>query len=165
MSVLSKAHQLARHPNPCADPAVRELLAKTRRAYAKRGALPHKQRALTKEPRQTVLNTLDDNLRGLCDRALLLCTWSTDGRRRSEVANAHLDNLRRAREGEYLYMMAHSKTNQSGVAQPEDIKPLLGTAAKALEAWLRSDQKSGALFRRVRKGGHVGEPPCADAVQ
>ncbi|CAN7383424.1 hypothetical protein [Variovorax sp. LjRoot178] len=32
--MLSKAHQLANEANPCADPVVRELLAKTRRAYA-----------------------------------------------------------------------------------------------------------------------------------
>lgn len=166
ISVLSKAHQLARHPNPCADPAVRELLAKTRRAYAKRGALPRKKRALTREPLQAVLDTCDDSLRGLRDRALLLFAWSTGGRRRSEVANARLENLRRVREGEYLYTMAHSKTNQSGVARPEDVKPLVGTAAEAMETWLDAGKiQSGALFRRVRKGGHVGEPLSAHAVR
>jgi len=36
--------------NPCADPLVRELLARTRRAYAQRGARPKRQRALTKDP-------------------------------------------------------------------------------------------------------------------
>lgn len=166
ISVLSKAHQLARHPNPCADPAVRELLAKTRRAYAKRGALPRKQRALTREPLQAVLDTCDDSLRGLRDRALLLFAWSTGGRRRSEVANARLENLRRVREGEYLYTMTHSKTNQTGVARPEDVKPLVGTAAEAMETWLDAGKiQSGALFRRVRKGGHVGEPLSAHAVR
>ena len=40
LSVLSKTHQLAGKVNPCADTAVRELVAKTRRAYAKRGAGP-----------------------------------------------------------------------------------------------------------------------------
>ncbi|NDZ18738.1 hypothetical protein [Variovorax sp. WS11] len=33
--------------NPCADPLGRKLLARTRRAYAQRGALPRNQRALT----------------------------------------------------------------------------------------------------------------------
>ena len=42
------------------DALVRELLAKTGRAYAKRSAaLPQKQRALTKEPFQAVLDTCD----------------------------------------------------------------------------------------------------------
>ena len=98
LSVLSKAHQLARHPNPCADPAVRELLAKTRRAYAKRGALPRKQRALTKERLQALLDTCDESLRGLRDRALLLFAWSSGGRRRSEVASACLENLHKVQD-------------------------------------------------------------------
>jgi hypothetical protein len=34
----------------------------TRRAYAKRGARPRKQRALTKDPLLTVLATCDDTL-------------------------------------------------------------------------------------------------------
>jgi integrase len=67
---------------------VRELLAQTRRAYAKRGARPRKQRALTKDPLQAVLATCDDTLRGKRDRALLLFAWATGGRRRSEVASA-----------------------------------------------------------------------------
>ena len=40
VAVPSKTHQLAQQVNPCGDALVRELLAKTRRAYAKRGALP-----------------------------------------------------------------------------------------------------------------------------
>ena len=83
IAVLSKAHQLAKAPNPCADPLVRELLAQTRRAYAKRGARPRKQRALTKDPLQAVLATCDDTLRGKRDRALLLFAWATGGRRRA----------------------------------------------------------------------------------
>lgn len=43
------------HHNPCVDPDVKALLSKTRKAYAKRNGLPHKQRALTKEPLEAVL--------------------------------------------------------------------------------------------------------------
>lgn len=50
VAVLSKAHQLQADKNACADARVRELLASTRRAYAKRGALPRKKDALTREP-------------------------------------------------------------------------------------------------------------------
>jgi hypothetical protein len=45
IAVLSKAHQLAKGMNPCGDPLVRGLLARTRRAYAQRGA---RNAALTK---------------------------------------------------------------------------------------------------------------------
>ncbi|CAN7746997.1 site-specific integrase [Variovorax sp. LjRoot84] len=172
IAVLSKAHQLAEEPNPCADPLVRELLAQTRRAYAKRGARPRKQRALTKDPLQAVLATCDDTLRGKRDRALLLFAWATGGRRRSEVASATLENLQRI-GGEsaksYLYTLAHSKTNQAGAQRPEDVKPLVGSAAQAMQAWLavlnEKGIKEGALFRRIRKGGHLGEPLAPAAVR
>jgi integrase len=155
--------------SPCADPLVRELLAQMRRAYAKRGARPRKQRALTKDPLQAVLATCDDTLRGKRDRALLLFAWASGGRRRSEVASATLENLQRvggdgARS--YLYTLAHSKTNQAGAERPEDVKPLVGSAAQAMQEWLAaSGIKEGALFRRIRKGGHLGEPLAPAAVR
>lgn len=64
VSVLSKVHQLRSVRNPCQDPKVRELLAKTRRAYSKRGVVQEKKAALTKDPLQALLATCDDSLRG-----------------------------------------------------------------------------------------------------
>jgi len=166
IAVLSKAHQLAKKPNPCADPLVRELLGRTRRAYAKRGARPHKQRALTKDPLQAVLATCDATLRGKRDRALLLFAWATGGRRRSEVAAATIENLQRVDASSYLYTLTHSKTNQAGAQRPEDVKPLVGSAAAAMQEWLAaSGIKEGALFRRIRKGGHLGEQLAPAAVR
>ena len=72
LAVLSKAHQMRDVKNPCQDPKVRELLSRTRKAYAKRGALPKKKDALTKDPLQLVLATCDDSLKGKRDRALIL---------------------------------------------------------------------------------------------
>ena len=149
IAVLSKAHQLAKETNPCADPLVRELLGRTRRAYAKRGARPHKQRALTKDPLQAVLATCDDTLRGKRDRALLLFAWATGGRRRSEVAAATLENLRRVDAKSYLYTLTHSKTNQAGAERPEDVKPLVGSAALG----------HAGLARRAEGKRHQGRRP------
>ncbi|VTU44764.1 site-specific integrase [Variovorax sp. RA8] len=158
VSVLSMAHHLANQPNPCIDPTVKALLSKTRKAYAKRNATPHKQRALTKEPLEAVLETCDDSLKGKRDRALLLFAWSSGGRRRSEVSEAAFENLRRADEGGYLYTLANSKTNHSGKVKPEDVKPVVGIAAEAMEDWLKaSGITSGPLFRRISKAGRLGE--------
>src|SRR5690606_10666836 len=93
ISVLSKAHQVKDLPNPCHDPRVRELLSRTRKAYAKRGALPQKKDALTREVLAQLLDTCDDSLRGRRDRALLLFAWASGGRRRSEVAGADMQFL------------------------------------------------------------------------
>lgn len=164
VAVLSKAHQIAEEDNPCQQPRVRELLAKCRRAYAKRGALPSKKPALTREPLQALLDTCDDSLCGLRDKALLLFAFSSGGRRRSEVVSASFSNLRR--EGEnFVFILNHSKTNQSGVERVDSDKPVAGRAAVALSAWLAAAKiKDGAVFRRVRRGGVIGEPLSPAAV-
>jgi integrase len=166
ISVLSKLHTLHAAPNPCAAPSVRELLAKTRRAHAKRGAVSERKAALTREPLEALLATCDDSLRGLRDRALLLFGWASGGRRRSEIVNATLENTHKVGERAWVYTLTHAKANQAGADRPENDKPIVGVAADALEAWLSaSGIRSGAVFRRVRKGTTVGEPLTAAAVR
>jgi integrase len=166
IAVLSKAHQIGEFKNPCHDPKVRELLSRTRKAYAKRGALPRKKDALTKEPLQAILQTCDDSVIGIRDRALILFAWSSGGRRRSEVASADMQFLKRTGPDAYLYNLAFSKTNQAGAERAENHKPIFGLAAQALSAWLTvSHITSGAIFRRVRKGGHIGEALSPAAVK
>lgn len=165
VSVLSKVHQLEQQPNPCAQPRVRELLAKARRAYAKRGALPHKKPALTRDPLELMLETCDASLVGLRDRALLLFAFSSGGRRRSEVTAAAIENTHRTRDG-FSYHLAYSKTNQTAAERAENDKPVVGRAAEALTAWLsKTGITSGALFRRVRRGDVLGEPLAPAAVR
>lgn len=166
IAVLSKAHHLKQLKNPCHDPKVRELLSRTRKAYAKRGALPQKKDALTKDPLQAILATCDDSLRGKRDRALLLFAWASGGRRRSEVTSAEIRFLKRVGPTDFIYTLANSKTNQSGVDQPENGKPVLGAAGLALHDWLQVSQIiEGAIFRRIRKGGHIGESLSPAAVR
>ena len=165
ISVLSKAHQLGKFTNPCHDPKVKELLSRIRKAYAKRGIQPSKKDALTKDPLLAMLNTCDETLRGKRDRALLLFAWASGGRRRSEVACADMKFLKSV-SGGFMYTLAYSKTNQSGLQRPENEKPLLGTAATALTAWLdASGINEGFIFRQVRKGGQLGDALAAAAVR
>lgn len=165
IAVLSKVHQVQNAANPCEQSRVRELLSKTRRGYARRGALPQKKPALTREPLEALLETCDDSLTGLRDRALLLFAFSSGGRRRSEVCFATVENTRR--EGsDFIFTLNHSKTNQAGFDRPENDKPIVGKAAQALFAWLHSSQiKSGPIFRRVRRGNKIGEPLSPSAVR
>jgi integrase len=168
ISVLSKAHQAGGHvkANPCVDPGVRELLSRTRKAHAKRGALPVKKDAITADPLLAMLSTCDDSLAGMRDRALLLFAWSSGGRRRSEVAAADIAFLRETGPDSYEYNLAFSKSNQSGQDRPENHKPVIGQAGQALRAWLAASKiVEGPIFRRVRKGGHVAEPLTPAAVK
>ncbi len=166
MAVLSKAHQVHGLANPCQDGAVRELMSRTRKAYARRGEQPAKKDALTRDLLEQLQQTCDDSLRGRRDRALLLFAWSSGGRRRSEVAGADMRHLRAVGPQEFIYTLAHSKTNQSGRDVPENHKPVTGRAAQALADWLRAAAiQEGPIFRRIRKGGHVGEPLSPAAVR
>jgi integrase len=166
VSVLSKVHQLRSDRNPCQDPKVRELLAKTRRAYSKRGVVQDKKAALTKDPLEAILATCDHSLRGLRDRALLLFAWSSGGRRRSEVTAATTDNVKKVGARTYVFRLQRSKTEQSGSSGQGNDKPIVGPAADALDAWLaRSEVTSGAIFRRIRRGDKVGEPLSPAAVR
>jgi len=165
IAVLSKAHQLRELKNPCHDTKVRELLSRTRKAYARRGILPNKKEALTKDPLQAIVATCDDTLRGKRDRALLLFAWASGGRRRSEIAGADMKFLKRVSDG-FTYTLAYSKTNQAGVQRPENDKPLLGAAAAALTLWLEaSGIVEGRIFRQVRKGGQMGAELSAASVR
>jgi integrase len=166
LAVLSKAHQQRGLTNPCQDPRVRELMGKTRRAYGKRGGTVQKKDALTRELLQQLLATCDDSLRGQRDRALLLFAWASGGRRRSEVAGADMQYLRRVGARDFIYTLGHSKTNQSGADLPENHKPVSGQAADALQAWLMAAGiVQGPIFRAIRKGGHLGPPLSPAAVR
>lgn len=165
LAVLSKAHQVSCEKNPCADARVRELMAMTRRAYVKRGALPHKKDALIRDRLMAAVETCDESLRGHRDRALLYFAWSTGGRRRSEVAAADIQFLTKTQDGEYSYNLAHSKTNQAGVDRPENHKPLVGEAAQAMAKWLEgAGIKEGRLFRPIGPKNQLGAGLSADAV-
>ena len=156
VAVISKAHQNLDLDNPCGHTQVRELLKRVRAGHAKRNVRPHKQAALTKEPLQAILDTCDDSPRGKRDRALLLFAWSSGGRRRSEVAGATMENLRKIPGRGYLYTLGRSKTNQEGRLDPTSDKPIKGVAAQALDAWLEaSGIVEGPIFRRLLRGGVV----------
>lgn len=166
LSVLSKAHQVRGVANTVQDSKVRELVAKTRRAYAKRGAVPDKKAAITLEPLEAMLATCDDSLRGVRDRALLLFAWASGGRRRSEVTDATMENTRRVGPRAYSFTLLHSKTNQTGEHRADSEKPIVEEAADALAVWIsRAGVQDGPIFRRVRRGDKVGEPLAPAAVR
>lgn len=166
LAVLSKLHQTRHVPNPCEDPEVRHLMARARRASARRGETVTKKTAATREPLQAMLETCDDSLEGLRDRALLLLAWASGGRRRSEVAAARMEQLTRIDAQAWLLRLGTTKTNQEGDnrrgALPD--KPIRGVAAEALRQWLTAAKiTEGAIFRRLWKST-VGPGLSAAAV-
>ena len=165
VAVLSAAHQAHKAANPCESPAVRQLLKRGRRASVKRGERPHKKTAITRAELEALLATCDDSLEGRRDAALLLFGFASGGRRRSEIAAADWQDLRRVGEAAFVYRLEHSKTQQAGPsANATPDKPVLGRAGAALDAWLRAANiTEGPLFRRLW-GDRVGPALSPKAV-
>lgn len=166
VAVLSTVHRLRQvTPNPAEAPAVRHLLARSRRAAVKQGVRARKKTALARPELEALLATCDDSLEGLRDRALLCFGFASGGRRRSEIAAADLADLRALPEGGYVYWLGHSKTQQAGpTAGSSPDKPVLGAAAQALTAWLQAAALTeGPIFRRLW-GPRVGPGLSPKAV-
>jgi integrase len=154
LAVLAKWHRLHTWDSPTDDHRLKTLLAKARKAQARRGVAVRKKTAAVAEPLQAMLATCTDGLRGVRDRALLLLAWSGGGRRRSEVVDLQVTDLRPLDTTTWVYALGATKTDTSGVRRE---KPLKGEAVTALQAWLEATQlQDGPLFRRLFRGGRVG---------
>jgi len=151
---LSVAHEAQGLENPVRLPQIRSLLAAARRARARQGYGPGKKRAATLDILELMLASCENDMRGVRDRALLLFAFASGGRRRSEVAEARIENLT-AVPGGYLYRIPWSKTDQECAGR--DV-PVLGRAARALTQWLETAAiREGYLFRGITRDGIVAE--------
>lgn len=154
LAVLAKWHRLQQWESPTDDHRIKTLVAKARRAQAKRGVVTRKKTAAVAEPLQAMLDTCTDGLRGTRDRALLLLAWSGGGRRRSELIALEVGDLRQLRPDTWTYALGRTKTQAAG---PRREKPLRGDAARAVAAWLEAAKLTeGPLFRRLYRYGTVG---------
>jgi len=177
LAALSKAHEhfitksahrkFGPEVNPLRDPEVRQLIGAARRVYARRGRKPSRPVAATRQVMEALLATCGDDLIGKRDRALLLFGWASGGRRRSEITAATFENVRRDSEG-FVYQLGRSKTNQSAMKDPKNLKPIRGRAATALEAWMKELLEfritQGPIFRRILND-RIAEPLKDGAVR
>lgn len=150
LAALSSVHQSMDSKNPCSHVDVRNLMAAVRQQYAKHGVAANHVRAFTQEAFEAMLATCDDSPIGKRDRALLLFALEGGGRRRSEVASATMENLRRVAPENYVYLLFERSTGRQVVSE----KPLTGRTALALNAWLEiRGIAGGPLFPSIRKNG------------
>lgn len=138
-------------PNPCQNDGISALFQKLTKMY---GSSKSSSRAITKDILDDMLDICDgDKLKDVRDKALLLFAWSSGGRRRSEVSSAQIEDLTPTPEGNYVYKIPKSKTDQTGKGNHV---PVNGRAAKALSDWLlASGVTEGAIFRSISKGGSI----------
>lgn len=160
VSTLSAAHQAKNLPNPCRQHVVIQLLSKARKAAARRGRRAVKKKAIIKPSLDLILETSSGNRAlDLRDRALLLFAWASGGRRRSEVAQAVVENLEDMDQA-YIYHLGITKTDQEGHGMSV---PITGKAASVLREWIDFAQiEEGFLFRRINKHGRVSRSGISD---
>lgn len=148
---LSVFLDLKKLPNPCHTKEVQLVLNKLTKKYG--GSTPA-GKAITRDILDDMLDTCEESLLGIRDKAVLLFAWASGGRRRSEVVSAQFQDLTKTPENEFVYKIPHSKTDQESKG---NVVPVKGRAAKALNEWLEASGVSeGAIFRAVRKGSKLG---------
>ena len=137
--------------NPCKSEAVKQLLFKLTKKY---GESKPSGRAITSDILNDMLATCGDKIIDLRDKALLLFTWSSGGRRRSEVSLANLEDLTELDDGNFVYRIPQSKNDQE---KRGHVVPINGRAAIELKAWLSASKaKQGPIFRSIKRDGVIG---------
>ena len=144
----------AQWSNPCRNKLIKDLLSKLTKKY---GGSKSAGKAITKDILDDMLETTKKNtLIDIRDRALLLFAWASGGRRRSEVATADIKNLTKNPDGDFIYNIERSKTDQE---EKGNIVPIKGRAAKALTDWLNTSKiNEGKIFRGVDKYSTICKP-------
>ena len=110
--------------------------------------------AITRDILDDMMDACGNNVLDIRDRALLLFAWGSGGRRRAEVVSADMKDLVKNADGDYIYKIPKSKTDQEG--KDNNTVPVKGRVAKALREWLVvSGVTEGPIFRSVGKGGDI----------
>jgi integrase len=152
LTSLTILHKFNKDADPCDTQKVKSLLF----AMAKTKGKQKKSKAITKVILENILSSCSNSsLIDIRDKALLLFGWASGGRRRSEIADAVFENLEETSDGDFIYHISKSKTDQAGRGHSVPIK---GKAALALREWIKGAFITGGrLFRSVSKGGKIGE--------
>ncbi len=148
---ISAFHTKQGMKSPCSNPMIREIMSKARKAIILAGIEVDKKAPAVKSVIEKLITTCDDSLVGLRDKSLILTGFSS-GRRRSELANFRVEDLKEVPEG-YTIRMFHSKSDYSG--KPKII-PIIGLPGEVLKAYLEATEiKNGPLYRNISKDGYV----------
>jgi integrase len=138
--------------NPCRNKEVKQLCAKLAKKHGT--SKPH-GKAITKDILDDMLDFNEHKLIDIRDKALLLFAWASGGRRRSEVTQADMKDLVKTPQGDYIYTIPKSKTDQIGQGHSVPVK---GRAAYALTKWLEASYiTTGSIFKAIKKNGNLGE--------
>lgn len=158
LAAIAVAHRRARQPNPAEDGAVREAWLGIRRAH---GTAQIGKEPLLVELLRTLVATLDDDLVGRRDRALLLIGFA-GALRRAELVALTTAGIRFDGQG-LIVTIRRAKTDQQGAGrrlriprgERESTCPVRALRAWLASANLRLDGATVPLFRPIDRWGNV----------
>lgn len=154
LAAIAFQHKTAGAINPCDDIRVTTTLAGIRRDKKTR---PAQKAPATLDVVRRMVIALPYDLRGIRDRAIILCGfWGAF--RRSELVALTVADVRFTQTGAKV-LIASSKTDQEGAGMTKNLPALADRSicpVAALREWLRvSGIQSGALFRGIDKTGSL----------
>lgn len=137
--------------SPFSAPLVQQARQKARRANAQ-PRKPKSPKPVTRDILEALLATCDATHRGIRDRALLMLTFASGGRRRSEVTALNVEDIGLddfTAKGLVWIRLLETKTTRRDQAPK---LPMKGRAARALVHWFEvTEIEKGPLFRPVSK--------------
>ena len=143
LATIAHLHTAAGLADPTKTPKVKSALKRAARSNGSRQA---QARGLTEEDVERILALLDDTLKDLRDRALLLVGRDLLARR-SELVGLTVEDVEKSRGGSGTALIRRSKTDQQG----EGVRVYLSPGAmSALQEWLDAAEiEGGAIFRKI----------------
>ena len=154
---IATAHRYANLESPTTAPIVRETFKGIRRRKAKSGEQQTQKEAAVTSVVRKLVETLDDTMSGVHDRALLLLGFA-GAFRRSELAALNVADVKFVAEG-LVITVRMSKTDQDGVGALKGIpygSHLETCPVRSLKAWLeKAAIIEGPIFRPIDRHGNV----------
>lgn len=162
-AAIRLAHVSAGHADVTANALVQATLKGIKRSL---GTAPDKKSPVLTNDVKAMVGTLDNSLKGLRDKALLLIGF-TAGMRRSELVGIDVEHIEECAEGIRL-LIPRSKTDQEGAGRVIGVKRGTNPATcpvRALNNYLSAaGVREGFIFRSINRHGQIGAGLSAQAV-
>ena len=153
LAAIGFMHNNAKVMNPCDSPEVKTVMAGIRRTV---GVRPVRKAPLTLPEMRRLIGAIEDDLRGLRDKAMLLIGYA-GAFRRSELVGVVVADLTFF-EDRVSILLQRSKTDQEGAGKTKTIAMMGGDLCPvtALRTWLMAaGVEDGHVFRGIDRHGHV----------
>jgi integrase len=156
LAALAQVHRAAGYDSPSEHRAIKELLSGMRRTH---GSAAKGKDALLDNDLRAIVGELDDFLRDIRDRALLLIGFA-GAFRRSELVGIQFEHVSHVAEG-LVIQIPKSKSDQVG--QGREVSIPFGAHAEtcpvsAFNRWIEKGKiTDGPVFRGISRHGHVSD--------